>query len=223
MHLKKWTLNNQMNSFIGFVCGLLLKDRLVKFGMKCVKHGLHQYYSMQKVIPNKKIITSIQLITKVRDHDYFKDLYNDNQDIHIYNFPPELVNYLDSNVHLLQLSIRDLCELNYRNNFEYPVLSKVGELYLYITYNLNGKEYINVYNQNDIIIGDSLLTENITPIVLCCTLNNEYITNHFKKFLNNDSLRTELVLMNIPDIKMNTLKVLYSNKCVEYSLTDQII
>ena len=129
-----------MNGFIGFVCGLLLKDRLFKFGMKCVKHGLYQYYSSQKVIVDKRVIKDIQLIIKVKNKDYFKDLYNEMKDIHIYTFPPELIGYLDSNVHLLQLSIRDLCELNYRHNeYDYSVLSKVGELYLYVTYNLHGK------------------------------------------------------------------------------------
>ena len=147
------------------------------------------------------------------------------KDIHIYTFPPELIGYLDSNVHLLQLSIRDLCELNYRHNeYDYSVLSKVGELYLYVTYNLHGKEYINVYNRNDIIKGESLLTEQVKNNVICCTLlSGEYITKHFKKFLNQTGITTEMVLMNYPGIQMNTLKVLYSDKLIEYKLSDQII
>ena len=79
-----------------------------------------------------------------------------------------------------------------------------SELFIYIHYFIDNQEYINVYEKemsittNDFVINETTVFKKFNSIVRATFHANgkeTHITEYFKKFLNNHSLRTEHLLL----------------------------
>jgi len=222
---------------VGFFLGIFLKEHFFKIGINVVQNGLRKYYSVKKPKITKKdnrVVTKVDLVIKIKNLQYFKDLYPDQKNcetgIFKYSFPDEIIEYLNFNLENIEIDIKTLCDLNYIHNYDYDILSQIGDLYLYITHN----ELINVYTPEMVINhGDFFINDPLFKNIICCTLyynsKTEYITKYIKKFSNqpNLELTTEKVLLNynIPTELLNCkISILETSGIImEYSVTDKLI
>ena len=222
---------------VGFFLGVFLKDHFLNVSLNIIKKGLGKYYSItnKKTKKETRVITKIDLVIKIKNGQYFKDLYpdqNKEQGVYRYTFPEQIIKYIDSNISNLDLCIKTLCDLNYQHNYEYEILSQIGDIYLYINYN----NFINVYTPKMKILSSDFVTHSghsFFTNIICCSLyynsKTEYITKYIKKFSNqpNLELTTELLLLNynIPaellNCKVSILET--SGIIMEYSITDKLI
>jgi len=219
---------------VGFFLGIVLKQHFVKFGINIIKNGLNKYYSIKKPKVNKKdtrVVTKIELVIKIKNGQYFKDLYPDykyDTGLYKYTFPDQIIEYANENV--LETDIKTLCDLNYHHNFEFDILSQIGEMYLYITHN----GMISVYTPEMKIRSSYFLRfDPLFKNIICCTLyynsKTEYITKYIKKFNKQDGLQLtlETILLNyklpieLLNCKVSILDL--SGKLLQYSITDKLI
>jgi hypothetical protein len=227
--------------FVGFILGFVLKNKISQFGINIIKNGLTTFCSIKKnnnkQKTNKKI-TNIELVIKIKNVIYFRDLYKETiseKGVYKYTFPDEIIEYINNNINGLEIVLKDLCNLD-RRNYDFDILSNLGTMYLYISYNLNECKYINVYTPESIIKEHDFITEIIPKKfsdIICSTvhynLKTEYITQYFKKFFNQQTeLTPEMILINYNKLDINLLNckltILDSTgKLIKYSITDKII
>jgi hypothetical protein len=92
------------------------------------------------------------------------------------------------------------------SDLDISFFKRFSELYVYVHYNIDDKEYINVYpeessiNTFDFKLKETELSKKYASMI-CATVNqNEkpiYITKYFKKFLNNKlPITAEMLLLN---------------------------
>ena len=65
---------------VGFFLGVFLKQHFINVGLNIVQTGLKKYYSIKKPKVNKKdsrVVTKAELVIKIKDLQYFKDIYPD--------------------------------------------------------------------------------------------------------------------------------------------------
>jgi hypothetical protein len=222
---------------VGFFLGVFLKDHFLNVSLNIIKKGLGKYYSITNKKPEKetRVIKKIELVIKIKNAQYFKDLYpqeNCETGVYRYTFPDQIIEYLNSNILNIEIDIKGLCDLNYQHNFEYEILSQIGDIYLYVNYN----NFINVYTPKMKILSSDFVTNETHPFfknIICCTLyynsKIEYITKYIKKFSNQQNLEltTETVLLNynIPTELLNCkVSILETSGIImEYSITDKLI
>jgi hypothetical protein len=217
---------------VGFFLGIFLKQHFVNIGINIVKNGLNKYYSIKKPKVNKKddrVVTKIELVIKIKNAQYCKDIYPDykyyDTGLYKYTFPEQIIEYVNNNV--LETDVKTLCDLNYLHNYEFDILSQIGEMYLYITHN----GMINVYTPGMVIrSSDFVISESPFKNIICCTLyydsKTEYITKYIKKFTKQE-LTLETILLNyhlqieLLNCKVSILDL--SGKLLQYSITDKLI
>ena len=234
--------------YFGFVLGCILKDKVYGFGINLYKKGIKTYHvlrkSPQKVLLLENKIEKIEIVIKIKNKEYFQDLfikyetdpgYFPEKGIYILNMSNDLVEYINKNKDSLELDIKTLCDLDYLENYDYSYLSSVGDLYLYISYLTDSNHYINVYSGDQLINGNDFEKKNVYSEysqTICATIKYgdsklEYVTQHFKKFLNNTMVITpEIILMYYKKLKMNLLNtefiIVKASGTKNYSLTDKL-
>ena len=156
-----------MKFFAGFVCGLLLKDKLSKLSIKLLTIGISEYYKYRP----KKINKYVQKI-------YGIDLFVKGKTIKL---DKEIVDYINDNFNNLDITIKTLCDLK-----DIPIIENT---YVYIHYTDDLKHYTNVYSLNDQIKeNDFYFSEKKIyskyKNVICVLSGSEYVTANFKKYFN---------------------------------------
>jgi hypothetical protein len=193
-----------MKGFIaGVLTGVLVKDRLCNWVFKLLeaKASLHKPRNKCKIFVLAKIADKIifdemfpVLPTKFRTQPHW-DFYENK---HIIKIPvDEPVNFEK------EITFDDFLINNTTLDIEF--FKEFSELSVYIHYTIDNKEYINVYTKDsviksqDFVLNDTTLSQKYNRVV-CATfqINGKemYITNYFKKFLNNTCpIRTEHLLL----------------------------
>ena len=220
---------------VGIFLGLLLKEHFFNISINIVQNGLKKYYSIKKPKVKKKdnrVVTKVELVIKIKNLQYYKDLYPDYKHCETglfkYTFEDQIIDYINTNI--IEINTKTLCDLNYSHNYDFDILSQIGEIYLYVTHN----NMINVYTpEMTIRSSDFVISEPLFKNIICCTLyydsKTEYITKYVKKFTKqlNIDLTPELILLNynlpvkILNCKISILNL--SGKLLKYSITDKFI
>lgn len=233
-----------MGEFIkGFLLGVLLKKRVVKIldfvleksllVIDKIKNNNQNNQNNQK---NNQVINS-KLLIKVVHKDILLPIpplwdYYPNKNVIIIDIPGLNVNLINKDYTFTEL-------INLRINGEYlvtldiPLIKSLGDMYLFVPYYFNDREYINVYSEYSLISNVDFtapleLDNEILSVSLKFNDNKtEYIKEYYHKFLRNDSLTLELLLLFYPkDIVNITETKLYTinpKRIEEYSYNDKII
>lgn len=188
-----------MSFYIGVVAGIFLRDQLIQFGLKFLPNAT---IKEDPVLEQK--IEVIRLVLKVTNKEYFQELYpgNDCTELKL-SLNKDLVNYINS-LPNLEITVQELCNLNTEEH-TFKNLIRSGNLYIYIRYNFGTKTYINVYGSCDTIFKkDFQLNENNGfykryKDVMCVKIGEEYVTQEFKKYLNQPDNSIKLT----PEIMFN--------------------
>jgi len=206
-----------MNYFTGIVTGILFKDNIVGLLGNVITHGICVYH---KVCPSKKVEkeNKIFLVCKITNEEIFNEFFPVLRTK--FRTQPHWVYHEHKDTIKLELEWADnfnnFDEILEKSGLDIPFFRKFSELYVYIHYFSNGKEYINVYQSGSIIgLADFVVKETGYSIkynnLICATFmdsngKQEYITKYFKMFANNkDILTPEILLLNYD--KLNTLDV----------------
>jgi len=237
----------------GFILGFLLKEKIQHVGMEVVKGVLGVFHKVKKkknsiINTNPGVIKSIDFVFKITDIEVFDEHFK-NKDLNLVRIQP-LWNYfkkkqiikvpLDddfikhlNNIGEFNISFKDFFDIkNIKNNNEYyitldiPFFESFGDVYLYITYSINDKKYINVYNKQDLIKTDDFTELDTvykdffdTIIAARTEFSNgriEYLTRYLKMFVNNTKLLTPEILLNNYDKIDNDLE----NKTIDIITED---
>jgi hypothetical protein len=246
----------KLNFVHGILVGFFLKENLNKLNFKKEKKENKEQKEQKEQNGIKNPVKFIEFVAKITDQDlfnyYFPDIPNVQKTQPSWTYLPEkgvikgaiderLVKYINRKLNLNEIfesTIEDFYKLNnFFVNIDLKLFNLFSEVYFYITYDLNEKEYINVYSKDqkimnthfqyknsktiDLILGIAKYKEN--DIVIC-----EYITNYIKKFLNNDHpITPEKVLLNHDNIESCledvVLDIVISNKLIKtYNFNEEI-
>jgi len=196
----------------GFVTGILLKEHVGKFGKCLFINGVKIYHQFHKHSnkPKDKLL-NVYLVSKITDYDTFDEEFPviDN----VQRVQPQW-KYFD-NKNVIKIKIHNpvfIDEVMNCNDFlnttdlDIPFFKTFSELFVYVHYTVDDKEYINVYpeqssiNTFDFKIKETELSKKYSSMI-CATINQNdkpiYITKYFKMFMNNKlPITTEMLLLN---------------------------
>jgi hypothetical protein len=167
--------------------------------------------------------TRYYILAKITNDDLFNEFFPEMETK--YRTQPHWDYYPNKNVIKIELNETNLdLNVSYNDFLEYstldiPFFKSFSELVIFIEHN----GYINVYNQGD-VIKDSDFKKKETELskkykyILSALLfenkNTLYITKYFKRFLNNESLKVENVVLYYDKINTlnTTLQIIDNNK-----------
>jgi len=235
-----------MRSFYaGFLLGCIFKNKIIHIGIKCISNGIKGYHFIKKNKQKSKSIlqkiTKVELVIKIKNKEYFQDLFTDystnknyfsEKSVFKMVLCDQMIDYLNKNYDTLNISIETLCDLGYIETYGYSVLNKIGDIYVYITYNDLLQKFINIYQSSDTICTNDFISNvNNYNNIICATVKynskSEYITKYFKLFLNNKVLTLELLLLNYNKLNINLkdteLMIIDSKSNKSFKIIDKII
>ena len=227
-----------MGGFIkGFLLGIILKKKVVKIIDFIIEKSIVIINKINKN-DNNNISNNTKLLIKVINNEVLLSFpplwdYYPHKNVIIIDIPG-----LNSNLINKDYTFTEL--MNMRNNkgeylvtLDIPFLKSLGDIYLFIPYYYNDREYINVYSEYSLINNvDFTIPFEPNRQALSVSLKfkdnkTEYIKEYYNKFLRNDTLTLELLLLyypkdvhNITETKMYTIN---PNGINEYSYNDNII
>lgn len=232
-----------MKEFIsGLITGILLKDVIINL----LQQSAIVFYKFKGNLKSIKSfnypIENIYFICKITNQKIFNDFFPENKIQPNWKYYSEkqclkieldesLVKYLNKNH--FNVSFNDFFELN-ENNQKFitlylPFFQKFGDNYIYIEYFIDSQKFINIYSNEQILkntdfeLKDTELKRKYSNFICGAIkygVGNEYISNYFRSFLNNEQLLTpELLLLNYDklDISDFKLSILNNQKMEMYS------
>ena len=225
-------MNSQFG--LGFLSGFLCKE----YSLKILRNFL-TFINTSSKISKINQINNVYFICKITNkaafNDYFPEgtvqpyweYYPENSTIKI-KLDQDLVDYLNKTE--LDINVGSILSFSKYITLDYAFFQKIGELYMYVCYTLNEKEYINVYTPCDKILSSHFKETNNTretPSVVCLKTNgfNKYITGLYKKFLNNpyNINAMHLILFDVISFSSNTiLSILNKDKLCSFSINEVI-
>jgi len=242
----------KLNFVHGFLLGIFLKENLNKLNFK--KEKKENKEKVKNGIKNP--VRFINFVAKITDYNtfdyYFPDIPNVQKTQPSWRYFPEkgiikgkiderLVKYINRKLNLnetFESTIEEFYKLNnFLVNIDLKLFNLFSEMRFYITYNLNEKEYINVYSSDQKIMNTHFQYKNSKNIDLILGIAkykendiviSEYITIYIKKFFNNDhSITPEDILLNYDNIEKClediVLDIVISNKLVKsYNFDEEI-
>ena len=203
-----------MFQFIGgFVVGVILKNKVSFLLKKVYTQGVNVYHNAHK---NKKPVkkkSKIYLICKIKDKNEFDELFGGKLNPRWIYHEHKGVLKIEVDDHLDEyISYDDFLETT---DLDIPLFQSFSEIFIYVHYFINEKEYINVYPRNtninafDFKLNDTFLSKKYESLI-CATVNNNektvYITKYFKMFLNNKTnITAEMILLGYDklDVHLN--------------------
>jgi hypothetical protein len=233
----------------GLIFGYLFKEHINNLVKFIGFNGLNLIYKIKSGEYSRfnNGINKINLVLKITNEELFNETFDQKFQKWWKYFPEkkvlkieldqELINYLNKTEFINFDDLLDALDSNDDHiiTLDIPLFKTMGDIYLYITYYVDSRKFINVYTLNSIISKDDFKLIN-SPIeyenIICSSVkhgNNktEYLTNYLKLFYNNKcKLSPELVLLNYDkltqDVKNSSL-VIVKDKCIrEYSYTEMI-
>jgi hypothetical protein len=229
----------------GLILGFLLKEKIqeifngIVFNGLNIFHGIKNRLSKQGKLPNNSLIKNIYFVFKITDEESFNEYFKNNEKNNITLQPiweyysnkriikipldDDFVDYLNS---ISDYSIHFNDFVNIKSKSEYyvtldiPFFETFGEVFLYVKYSVNDRNYINIYSGSDTICSDDFKIVNtdfkkFMENIICASVEYkkdskkkiEYITNYIKMFVNNiTDLTPELLLNNYDklDVDLDT-------------------
>jgi len=219
------------NFATGFITSIVIRNSNVILN-KCLE--IFNIFSKKEKKNNENII---YILCKIKDKDIFNYYFPEIKGNRV---QPGWLYFEEKGVikikvdYNLEHEITTYAELLSNTDIDTEFFEEFCDIFIYINYFTNNKEYINIYQKDSIIdIFDFL--EHETELskkhnsLICATLQvdekNEYITKYFKMYLNNKiPINLNLMLLNYD--KINTLDAklqLVYGKCINiFNINDQI-
>jgi len=229
----------------GLILGFLLKEKIqeifngIVFNGLNIFHGIKNRFSKQGELPNNSLIKNIYFVFKITDEESFDEYFKKNEKNNITLQPiweyysnkriikipldDDFVDYLNG---ISDYSIHFNDFVNIKSKSEYyvtldiPFFQTFGEVFLYVKYSIDDRNYINIYSDSDKICSDDFKIvntdfKNFMENIICASVEykkdskkkTEYITNYIKMFVNNTiHLTPELLLNNYDklDVDLNS-------------------
>jgi hypothetical protein len=152
-----------------------------------VVHG-----SPQKVFKND--IHKIELVFRIKSFEIFEKMFPKKVVPQLWEYyPKRKIIKLELNTNACVFNDSpfnlDVLDINHEHliTVDIPLLKNFSDLFIYIYYRIDNKEYINIYKEDSIIRNNDFNTLNVNETidkVVCAKYDERYITNHFKKFIN---------------------------------------
>ena len=233
--------------YAGFILGCILRNKVLKFGIKCISNGIKTYYSIKKPKKITKInsgVSNIEIVLKINNLLHFQDLFTDyrtNKDYLVergvfrIKLGNRIIDYFNTHFENIVITPETICNISQSETYGYTILKTIGDIFIYVTYHSEATKYINVYTDNDIIISDHFkIKNNIFSNLICATvmynLKSEYITRYLKLFVNTPNLTLYLLLLNYTikplsskEIQNSELLLVNNNGNQKFLLNDKII
>jgi len=238
--------------YTGVFVGFVLKNQFLNAGKIIISNFLNAFHSIKKkkqIEQTIGLINSIKFVCNITDINCFNELFPDrhncnkvqpyweycpNKQTVTINMDHDLVGYLN-NYENINISFFDI--FNFHNNslttLDLAFFEKFGKCYIYINYNVDNKDFINIYKGGSIISHEDFVLKD-TPLsrkysnLICATAilsnKNEYITKYFKMFLNNASLTPREIFMIYDKVKNleYKLSLVKANSIDNYSIDELI-
>jgi len=217
----------------GLILGFLLKEKIqeiftgVVFNGLNVFHGIKNRFSKKK-LPNNSLIKTIHFVFKIEDEESFNEFFKNNENNNITLQPiweyysnkriikipldDDFIDYLNS-ISDYSIHFNDFMNLKKKSEhyvtLDIPFFQTFGEVFLYVKYSVNDRNYINIYSDSDKICSDDFKIvntefKNFMENIICASVDykkdskkkTEYITNYIKMFVNNTIHLTPELLLN---------------------------
>ena len=232
----------------GLIFGYVFKEHINNLVKFIGFNGLNIIYKIKSGEYSRfnNGINKINLVLKITNEELFNETF-DQKFQKWWNYFPEkkvlkieldqeLINHLNKTEYIHTDELLDALDSNDDHiiTLDIPLFKTMGDIYLYVTYYVDSRKFINVYTHDSVISkGDFNLIDSPSEYenIICSSLKHdnktEYLTNYLKLFYNNKcKLSPELVLLNYDkltqDIKNSSL-VIIKDKCIrEYSYTEMI-
>ena len=242
----------------GIILGFLLKEKIqeiftgVVFNGLNLFHGIKNRLSKQGELPNNSLIKNIHFVFKITDEESFNEYFKNNEkniitlqpiweyyaNKRVIKIPLDdyFIDYLNS-ISDYSILFNDFMDLKRKSEhyvtIDIPFFEKFGEVFLYVKYSVNDRNYINIYSNSDKICSDDFKIvntefKNFMENIICASVEykkdskkkTEYITNYIKMFVNNtNDLTPELLLNNydkldvdLDSINLNIITLSSENK-----------
>ena len=219
-----------MSLFIlGFFAGFILRDKILETSLKCIE----LYHTHFKQLPKIKK-PKFYILSKINDKKLFNELFPDLGTK--FRTQPTWEFYENKNVIKIEIDeqfdfLKDTSYEECLNitGLDIEFFKSFSDLFIYIHYFNENKEYINVYTSGSIIKHtDFEINESRYKSVICAIFRlretDIYITSYFKKFLNNRSLKTEHLLLYYDNLDRldATLELVFDKNTKTHSLNESI-
>uniref|UniRef100_A0A6C0AZ92 Uncharacterized protein n=1 Tax=viral metagenome TaxID=1070528 RepID=A0A6C0AZ92_9ZZZZ len=226
----------------GFLSGILLKEHVLGFLKGGFVNALNLYHEIHKkpqpILKNKSLISKIYIICKITNESEFNEWF---PELNTKHRTQPMWEYFEHKK-IIKIEVEPFLKeelINYgeflnTTGLDIELFRSFSEMFIYIHYNINETEYINVYNKDSFIDTFDLKIQqtelmNKYSSIICATFNynnkTEYITKYLKKYLNNrQPLTTEMLLLNydkIDNVNVN-LQIVNSKIINTYSLSETI-
>jgi hypothetical protein len=241
----------------GLILGFLLKEKIqeiftgVVFNGLNLFHGIKNRFSKQET-GNKDLIKNVYFVFKITNEESFNEYFKNNEK-NIITLQPiweyytnkriikiplddDFVDYLNS-ISDYSIDFNDFINLKSKSEYyitlDIPFFQTFGEVFLYVKYSVNDRNYINIYSDSDKICSDNFKIVNtefkkFMENIICASVDykkdskkkTEYITNYIKMFVNNiTDLTPELLLNNydkldtpLDTVNLNIITISSENK-----------
>ena len=228
-----------MDFAYGFVFGFLLKDGINKCILDILTKSINIYHSHKK--PKLNEINNICFICKITDTKLFNSLFPDGKVQPYWDYYPEtgvikikldqdLVNFVNKIELSDPLVISTLLSFSKYITIDYQFFQKMGDIFVYFEYHLDGKDYINVYTPCNEITNNHFTELNSRYEIPACVCfkypdYTRYITNYYKKFINNfyPITPTHLVLFDNLLNKKDAILCIIDKKGISNILINEFI
>lgn len=171
------------------------------------------YHNLFKI----KIIheTKAYLVCKIVDQDIFDEYFPDKKVQPSWEYNNNCIT-IEVTPPILPVTYDDFLETL---DIDIPFFQDFSDIFIYIHYFVNNKEYINVYLKDNIIkkedfeLKETELSKKYSNII-CATIGNKYFTKYFKMFLNNEiPITSEMLLLHLKEnVNVNVINVITFNE-----------
>lgn len=196
-----------------FISGIILKDYVANIAKSLITNGVNFYHNFHKDSEKtKNKLLEVYIVIKITNYDTFDEQFPVMENKQ--RVQPMWQYFENKNVIKIKIdnpvfvhettSVTDF--LN-STDLDIPFFKSFSEIYVYVHYTVDDKEYINVYTEENFINTfdfkvkeESELSKKYNSMI-CATINQNnkpiYITKYFKMYLNNNlPLTTEMLLLN---------------------------
>jgi hypothetical protein len=230
--------------FCGFISGFLLKDKTTCLVQNTFVNAVKLYHHVKKNKVPEKEKMKIFLVCKINDQNEFDEIFPKLKNKSASRVQPMWDYYEQKGVIKIDLEEKINESIYYKDflnkldeTYDIPFFQGFSELFIYVHYTIENKEYINVYDQNcfidmnDFKLNNTELSKKYNNII-CATINYnqkmEYITKYFKMFLNNKiDITPELILLHYDNLDIhlsnNTNLQIVNSKIINISSLNEVI
>jgi hypothetical protein len=192
--------------FFGFCAGVVFKNTLCDVLSKSFLYALSFKKNKKRNQINKKVILIAKIINQELFDEYFPELNTKFRTQPQWEYNPS------KNIIKIELEepiTEGICSLYlHSTDIDISFFETFCELFVYVYYVYDQKEYINVYQPNEVICKSDFIVSETELFkkyrsLICATFECEgkqvYITKYFKMFLNNKSTITPEMLVMYND------------------------